>query len=316
MNRKIILTVFISFHFSISVFAALPQWVKTEKNIAYSEERFITAVGKGKTLKQAEISAQKRISEKVNVNFLKTDKDEKSDLSARFLKYFLSPLSYNDAANKTYYVFATADKNSVLIDIENEIYLLQGQIMQKTAILETSVADITAKIKEIDSILALFEREDYFNSLKSILKPDSMILSGSDTFEREKLNMEKKELFSNIAYFIKSEDINTPRINSIFSENGVIIVSRLPSSPIEGKAFVIIECNTQFIKTDEEEGFRYDWINDLYFKDAFDTKTVLYSNTSAGSESSPVEKAAKEKARLASEAEVYDVISKFIKSTL
>ena len=31
MNRKIILTVFISFHFSISVFAALPQWVKTEK---------------------------------------------------------------------------------------------------------------------------------------------------------------------------------------------------------------------------------------------------------------------------------------------
>ena len=137
---------------------------------------------------------------------MKTDKDEKSDLSARFLKYFLSPLSYNDTANKTYYVFATADKNSVLIDIENEIYLLQGQIMQKTAILETSVADITAKIKEIDSILALFEREDYFNSLKSILKPDSMILSESDTFEREKLNMEKKN-YSQILHTLLNRKI-------------------------------------------------------------------------------------------------------------
>lgn len=316
MNKKIILSAVFCFCFTSSVFAALPQWANTGKNAAYPEETFITAVGKGKTLKEADAFAQKKISETVNVNILMTQADEKSDLSARFLKYFERPLSYNDAVNKTYYVFAIADKNSVRIDIENEIDLIQRQIMQKFDILETSVAGITEKIIEIDSILSLYEREDYFTSLKNILKPGGPAYSQNDGFERQQLIMRKKELFSKIAYYIKSEEADTPKIQSVFADNGIVLLSRLPSAPVTGKAFVIIECDTQLVRTDVEEGFRYDWIADITLKDAFDRQITVYSKTSAGFESSPVEGAAKEKARLAAEAEIYEVISNFIKNTL
>ena len=316
MNKKIIFSSFFCFYFAVTAFASLPQWAKTEKNATYPEDTFVTAVGKGKTLKDADISAQRRITEKVNTNILTSDKNEKSDLSVRFLKYFERPLSYNDAADKTYYVFAIADKNSVRIDIENEIYLIQRQIMQKIAILETSVAGITAKINEIDSILALFGREDYFNSLKNLLKAESVTYSQDESFEREKLGIQKKELYSKINYYIGSEEINTPKTQAIFADNGVVLLSKLPPAPVAGKAFVTINCKTQIIKTESQEGYKYDWITDVSVNDSFDERISIYSNTSAGSESSPVESAAKEKARLSAEAEIYDTLEKFIKSTL
>lgn len=296
--------------------AELPAWVKSGKNSKYPQDQFLTSVGKGETENDASADAQRNILQAVT-EILVSNGIEKAKVNispATLLKSFEKGYSYNDKADKTYYVFGVIDKNMVRINIEDDLYAAAQALQYRTAIYETSNLAVIPKIKSINELLELYDRRDSIETLKEALT-GSVINARLGEFEREKLVIEKRKLFNNVVYYIKAENFNTEKLRKFLDGNDFDIISELPAtSPGRDKAVAVINCTVQINKTPGKDGIMYDWIADFVLNDAFNENTDLYSNTSAGDETGNNENEARLKAEAAAETEMNSIAEGFFKN--
>jgi hypothetical protein len=266
--------------------AEFPSWIKSGKSPLYPTERFLTAVGKGATEKEAIADSQKNIIQKV-MDTLILEGFEKVKISispATLLKAFEERYSYNDKENRIYYVFATVDKNMARIDIEDDLYAAEQALQYRTAVYETSNISVALKIKAVNELLELYARRDSIVMLKKALS-ESIVNTEVGAFEREKLAMDRKKLFENIVYYINAENFNTAKLAKFMEINQISVLGRLPQFPPDGsKAVVVINCKIQLDKTIDKDNMSCNWIADLVLSDAFNEKTMIYSDTATGDE--------------------------------
>jgi hypothetical protein len=311
--------IFISFLFvCIPYFvlaADLPAWIKNGKSSRYPSEQFLTAVGKGETEKEAAADSQKNIIQNVT-DMLVSKGIEKTKISvspATIIRSFETGYSYNDKENKVYYVFGTVDKNMARINIEDDLYASEQALQYRTAIYETSNLSAVPKIRAINELLELYSRRDSIITLKKALT-DNIVNIEVGEFEREKLAMDKKKLLNNIVYYINAENFDTSKIIKFARENNVDIIGSLPSAaPSADKGVVIVSCKIQADRMPDKDKISYDWVADLVLSDAFNEKTVLHSDTSAGDESGADETQARSKAFASAEKEMNLMAEKFFK---
>ncbi|MCL2485023.1 MAG: hypothetical protein FWF00_05345 [Endomicrobia bacterium] len=315
MKTKILSLLFLFAVVPVFASAPGPQWIKTEKHINYPNDTFITRVGKGSTFKEAE-SAAKRIIVNEIVNAIQKSgfTIRKADkLDAFILRSYASSLSYNNKAAGEFYVFGTVNRNTIRMDIEKEILSVRGNAIHNLRKLDDSVSNTVQKIREVDNVLAKYRHEDVMILLKQYLKGDNLILE-SPTFEKERLIDERIELFQKVSYVLKVDDFNTARVKKFFSENGLVLLPSVPDQSL-GRDIIAINCKKDISESSYNEGFKYDWTAEVSFTDAYNPGVVIYSNSSSGSESSAIEHAAGEKARLSAEQELNDIIFDFLKTT-
>lgn len=305
----IVLALFI---FTSLSFAEQPKWVKTEQNVYYPQETFLTAVGKGRSLKEAEADSQKLIVSRFIDKLAENGVDRKTAEDAEVLLLKPYKAAYNYKEGDMYYVFGAVDKNLVAMDCKDQISVLEGRIHDKIDILDTSNAGAAGKIKQIDEILSLYSRESFLNMLTGFLK-DSSIASEVSNFERDKLVESRKELYKNVYYVFRNKNFNDAKAGAFCSENGIVVLSALPAEADNEKAYIYIDAKTGILKGASD---KYSWTAEVVFTDAKDESIVLNSDKSSGEESSPVEDAAKEKARLSAEEALNAMIIKFLKTTL
>ena len=312
--KTTVLSLFFLFAF-IPAFAAVPEWVKTGNNINYPKHIFITAVGKGADLKEAEISAKNAIVNEIfdlikkgGGKIYKTD-----NIDFFILKSYSSSLSYNDKTSGEFYVLGTVNKNLIRMDIENEILLVERDEIYNLKALDESVSGIVQKIREIDGVLERYRRYDIMILLKQHLKGESLVLEQM-SFERERLVGHRKELFKKVSYSLKGDNFDNAKIKKFFSENGLVLLNAVPDENPE-KGVITINCSKSVLKRGLREGFAYDWIADVVFADAYDFGIIINSGTSAGEEYSAVENEAKAKAGILAESELNNMICDFLKTT-
>jgi len=300
----------------IPAFAAIPEWVKTGNNVNYPKHTFITAVGKGADLKEAEISARNAIVNEIFNSIKKSGgKIYKTDnLDFFILKSYSSSLSYNDRSTGEFYVLGTVNKNLIRMDIENEILLVERDTIYNLMALDESVSKTVQKIKEIDGILERYRHYDIMILLKQYLKGEPLVLEPL-SFERERLARQRKDLFKKVSYFLKGSGFDNAKVKKFFSENGLVLLNAVPDENSE-KDVITINCSKSVLKRVSREGFAYDWVADVVFADAYNSDIVINSDTSAGEEYCAVENDAKEKAGLSAESELNNMICDFLKTTL
>ncbi|MCL2334909.1 MAG: hypothetical protein FWC57_02475 [Endomicrobia bacterium] len=300
------------FIFPVVSFAQQPKWVKSEHDVYYPQATFLTAVGKGQTLKDAEADSKKLIVSRFADKLAENGIDGKTAEGAETLLLKPYKTAYTHKDGGSYYVFGAVDKNLVAMDCKDQISVIEGRIHDKIDILDTSNAKPTGKIKQIDEILLLYSQESFLNMLAGFLR-DSRITSEVSSFERDSLADLKKELYKNVNFVLRNKNFNDAKVQAFCSENGIAVLSSAPAEHSGEKSYAYIDTKIQLSTAGSG---KYSWTAEVIVTDGKDDGTALYSDKSSGEESSPVETAAKEKARLFAEEALNDMIIKFLKTTL
>lgn len=317
MIKKILLSLLFACVSSAALAAEMPAWIKGGKSAKYPQEQFLTAVGKGLSEKDAVADSQRNIIQNVT-DMLASYGIEKAKINispATLLKSYEKGYSYNDKTNNVFYVFGVVDRNMIRINIEDDLYAAEQALQYRTAIYETSDLTVIPKIKSINELLELYDRRDSIVTLKKALT-GSIVNTEAGEFEREKLAMERKQLFgNNIVYYINAEEFNAAKLKKFLDENRYDVLPELPAKPSGAdKGIVVINCKIQINKTPNKSGHSYDWIADLVLNDAFNEHTVLYSKTSAGDESGKDDNDARANAAVVAAAEMNRMTNDFFKT--
>lgn len=293
-----------------------PDWVKSGESAAYPGKRFLAALGKGNTEKDALTDAQRNMNENIS-EILVAKGMEKAKINSApsgIMKSFEKGHSYYDKADNIWYALGIVDKNMARINIEDDLYGAEQALQYRASIYEALVLPVIPRIKAVNELLELYDRRDRVAALKEALS-ESPAQDKTGEFEREKLEAERKRLYGNIVFYVKTENFNAGKLRKLIESKGFGIVPELPAKPVSGdKGIAVINCTVSLSKNPAGTQAGYGWMADLVLSDAFNENAVLYSNTSAGDESGDDEKEAFEKASFAAAAGLNNMAEEFFKS--
>ena len=315
MRGKLFLLFLLMFA-AASLPAQPPAWVKSGESAAYPGKRFLAALGKGKTEKEALTDAQRNMNENIS-EILVAKGMEKAKINsapAGIMKSFEKGHSYYDKDDDIWYAFGIVDKNMARINIEDDLYGAEQVLQYRASIYEELVLPVIPRIKAVNELLELYARRDCAAALKEALS-ESPAQDKTEDFEREKLKSERKRLYGNIVFYIKTDNFNAGRLRKLIESKGFAIVPELPAKPVSGdKGIAVINCAVSLNKNPSDAQAGYGWIADFVLSDAFNENALLYSNTSAGDEIGAGEDEAFSKASFAAAAGLNNMAEEFFKS--